>query len=86
VSAGASDGGADNAARPPSLSGPIPIAGPVLILGCGVVGASAAAGWSAAGHEVWGYDRRDLAPLVERGWIARQLIKQGKGQRSRPRR
>jgi prephenate dehydrogenase len=43
------------------------------VLGCGLVGASAAAGWSAAGREVWGYDRRDLAPLVERGWLARQV-------------
>ena len=43
------------------------------MLGCGLVGASAAAGWSAAGREVWGYDRRDLAPLVERGWLARQV-------------
>jgi prephenate dehydrogenase len=48
-------------------------ADPILILGCGVVGASAAAGWSAAGHQVWGHDRRDLAPLVERGWLARQV-------------
>ncbi|HXT51098.1 MAG TPA: hypothetical protein VN811_08655, partial [Thermoanaerobaculia bacterium] len=47
--------------------------GPILVLGCGVVGASAAAGWSAAGRIVWGHDRRDLAPLVERGWIARQV-------------
>ena len=61
-------GGADTAARPAVA------AGPILILGCGVVGASAAAGWSAAGHEVWGYDRRDLAPLVERGWLARQVL------------
>jgi prephenate dehydrogenase len=47
--------------------------GPILVFGCGVVGASAAAGWSAAGRVVWGYDRRDLVPLVERGWIARQV-------------
>ncbi len=47
--------------------------GPILVFGCGLIGASAAAGWSAAGHEVWAYDRRDLAPLVERGWIARQV-------------
>ena len=47
--------------------------GPILVLGCGVVGASAAAGWSAAGRVVWGYDRRDLAPIVARGWIARQV-------------
>jgi prephenate dehydrogenase len=47
--------------------------GPILVVGCGLVGASAAAGWSAAGHEVWGHDRRDLAPLVERGWLARQV-------------
>jgi prephenate dehydrogenase len=45
----------------------------VAVLGCGLVGASAAAGWSAAGREVWGHDRRDLAPLVERGWLARQV-------------
>ena len=49
------------------------VAGPVAVLGCGLVGASAAAGWSAAGHEVWGSDRRDLGPLVERQWIARQV-------------
>ena len=48
-------------------------AGPIAVLGCGLVGASAAAGWSAAGNEVWGSDRRDLGPLVERGWIARQV-------------
>lgn len=47
--------------------------GPILVLGCGAIGASAAAGWSAKGREVWGYDRRDLAPLLERGWIARQV-------------
>lgn len=47
--------------------------GPILVFGCGLIGASAAAGWSAAGYEVWGYDRRDLAPLVERGWIAHQV-------------
>jgi prephenate dehydrogenase len=46
---------------------------PILVFGCGVVGASAAAGWSAAGREVWGADRRDLGPLVERGWLARQV-------------
>lgn len=46
---------------------------PILVFGCGVVGASAAAGWSAAGHEVWGVDRRDLGPLVERGWLAGQM-------------
>lgn len=50
-----------------------PGSGPILVLGCGLVGASAAAGWTAAGHEVWGHDRRDLTPLVERGWIARQV-------------
>jgi prephenate dehydrogenase len=48
-------------------------AGPIAVLGCGLVGASAAAGWSAAGREVWGSDRRDLGPLVERGWITRQV-------------
>ncbi len=47
--------------------------GPILVFGCGLIGASAAAGWSAAGYQVWGYDRRDLASLVERGWIARQV-------------
>ena len=41
-----------------------PGSGPILVLGCGLVGASAAAGWTAAGHEVWGHDRRDLTPLV----------------------
>jgi len=46
---------------------------PVLVLGCGAIGASAAAGWSAAGREVWGSDRRSLAPLVERGWLRRQV-------------
>jgi prephenate dehydrogenase len=45
---------------------------PIAVLGCGLIGASAAAGWSGAGHEVWGCDRRDLAPLVARGWMARQ--------------
>ena len=50
-----------------------PGSGPILVLGCGLVGASAAAGWTAAGHEVWGHDRRDLAPLVERRWITRQV-------------
>jgi prephenate dehydrogenase len=50
-----------------------PPAGPLLVVGCGLVGASAAAGWSAAGREVWGYDRRDLGPLVERGWLRRQV-------------
>ena len=43
------------------------------MLGCGLVGASAAAGWAGTGHEVWGHDRRDLGPLVERGWLARQV-------------
>jgi len=47
--------------------------GPIAVFGCGLVGASAAAGWSASGHEVWGSDRRDLGPLVARGWIARQV-------------
>jgi len=46
---------------------------PILVLGCGAIGASAAAGWSAAGHEVWGNDRRDLTPLVERGWLRKQV-------------
>jgi prephenate dehydrogenase len=46
---------------------------PLLVIGCGVVGASAAAGWSAAGHEVWGHDRRELLPLVGRGWLARAV-------------
>jgi prephenate dehydrogenase len=46
---------------------------PILVVGCGLIGASASAGWSAAGHAVWGYDRRDLRPLVERGWLARQV-------------
>ena len=50
-----------------------PASGPILVLGCGLVGASAAAGWTAAGHEVWGHDRRDLSPLVARGWLARQV-------------
>jgi prephenate dehydrogenase len=50
-----------------------PAGAPLAVFGCGLIGASAAAGWSAAGHEVWGADRRDLAPLVERGWIARQV-------------
>lgn len=43
------------------------------ILGCGLVGASLAAALSHLEMEVWGADRRDLAPLVERGWIARQV-------------
>jgi len=47
--------------------------GPVGILGCGLMGASVAAGLSAEGFTVWGADRRDLSPLVERGWLARQV-------------
>lgn len=47
--------------------------GPVLVLGCGLIGGSVAAGLSEAGMEVWGADRRDLGPLVERGWLARQV-------------
>lgn len=47
--------------------------GPVGVLGCGLIGASVAAGLSAQGLTVWGADRRDLSPLVERGWIARQV-------------
>jgi prephenate dehydrogenase len=47
--------------------------GPTLVVGCGLIGASAAAGWSAAGREVWGHDRRDLGPLVERRWLDRQV-------------
>lgn len=47
--------------------------GPVGILGCGLIGASLAAALSQLEMEVWGADRRDLAPLVERGWIARQV-------------
>lgn len=50
-----------------------PFEGPVGILGCGLVGASVAAGLSAEGVTVWGADRRDLAPLLERGWIERQV-------------
>jgi prephenate dehydrogenase len=48
-------------------------AGPVAVFGCGLVGASLAAAWSAAGVEVWGCDRRDLQPLRRRRWIARQI-------------
>lgn len=48
-------------------------AGPMGVLGCGLIGASVAAGLSAQGISVWGADRRDLAPLVERGWLARQV-------------
>lgn len=48
-------------------------AGPILVLGCGVVGASAAAGWTATGRVVWGVDRRDLGPLIERRWLERQV-------------
>ena len=48
-------------------------ASPLLVVGCGLIGASAAAGWSAAGREVWGYDRRDLSPLLERRWLTRQV-------------
>lgn len=47
--------------------------GPVAVFGCGLIGASVAAGLSRAGETVWGCDRRDLAPLVERGWIVRQV-------------
>lgn len=43
------------------------------VLGCGLMGASVAAGLAAAGHPVWGADRRDLGPLVERGWLERQV-------------
>lgn len=46
---------------------------PVLVFGCGLIGGSVAAGLSGSGIEVWGTDRRDLAPLVERGWLARQV-------------
>ena len=46
---------------------------PILVFGCGLIGGSVAAGLSEAGMEVWGADRRDLAPLVERGWLARQV-------------
>jgi len=67
------DAGASAPRAPNAAGGPIAQRGPILVLGCGVVGASAAAGWSVAGHEVWGYDRRDLTPLVERGWLARQV-------------
>lgn len=49
------------------------IDGPVGVLGCGLMGASVAAGLSAKGFTVWGADRRDLAPLVDRGWIERQV-------------
>jgi prephenate dehydrogenase len=45
----------------------------VGVLGCGLVGASLAAALTAAGETVWGCDRRDLGPLAERGWIARQV-------------
>lgn len=51
--------------------------GPVAVLGCGLVGASVAAGLSEAGVEVWGADRRDLSPLVERGRLARQVDPDG---------
>lgn len=43
------------------------------MVGCGLVGASAAAGWTAAGREVWGHDRRDLGALLSRRWLARQV-------------
>ncbi len=46
---------------------------PVLVVGCGLVGGSIAAGLSRAGLTVEGADRRDLSPLVERGWLARQV-------------
>lgn len=49
------------------------IDGPVGVLGCGLMGASVAAGLSAEGVTVWGADRRDLSPLTQRGWIARQV-------------
>lgn len=45
----------------------------IAVLGCGLVGASVAGALSAAGHPVVGADRRDLTPLVERGWITRQV-------------
>jgi len=54
-------------------SAPNPVDGPLGILGCGLIGASVAAALSAEGFTVWGADRRDLTPLVERGWLARQV-------------
>ena len=49
----------------------------IAVLGCGLVGASVAGALSAAGHPVVGADRRDLTPLVERGWITRQVEPEG---------
>ena len=46
------DAGASAPPAPNAAGSPIPQRGPVLVVGCGVVGASAAAGWSAAGLEV----------------------------------
>lgn len=43
------------------------------VFGCGLVGASLAGALSAAGHRVLGADRRDLSPLIERGWLERQV-------------
>jgi prephenate dehydrogenase len=54
-------------------AGEVDLESPVAIFGCGLIGASLAAAWSAAGATVWGADRRDLASLIERGWIARQV-------------
>lgn len=51
--------------------------GPLAVLGCGLVGASVAAGLTAAGREVWGADRRDLGELVECGWMTRQVPPDG---------
>lgn len=45
----------------------------IAVFGCGLVGASVAGALSAAGHSVVGADRRDLSPLVECGWITRQI-------------
>lgn len=45
----------------------------VAVLGCGLIGASVAGALSCAGHPVVGADRRDLTPLIERGWITRQV-------------
>jgi prephenate dehydrogenase len=46
---------------------------PIAIFGCGLIGASLAAAWSASGLEIWGCDRRELAALRRRGWLARQI-------------
>jgi prephenate dehydrogenase len=57
----------------PPYTPPESFQGPIAVFGCGLIGASLAAAWSAAGHTVWGCDRRDLTLLLDKGWIRRQV-------------